>query len=179
MISKFSIFNENKINIFKPKKIKKREQESISKGLFLHNFISKCNVIFEKKHVHGMLEIDGEPVVAFVEAVPQVAYNPLRLNNKCKIWQLVEHVCYREGSIECDAYLENNEITKIETNVYNLIFPTEVDARVMCHYIISQCLYHIEEIKNLNQEDRIKIRNMVESETTKMVKQLKDHQKIC
>ena len=178
MIRKFSTYNENK-NIFKPKKVKKREQESISKGLFLHRHIPDFDVIFEKKHVHGMLEVDGEPVKAWVQSVPATAYNPLRLTNKCKFWQMVEHVCYREGSMECDAYLENNEITKVETSVYNLIFTSEASAREICNYLISKCLYHIEEIKNLDQEGRIKIRNMVEAETTKMVKQLKDQQKIC
>jgi len=179
MVRKFSIFNENKSNIFKPKKIKKREQESISKGLFLHRHVNDCTVIFEKKHVHGMLEIDGEPVKAWVQSVPQIAHNPIRLYNKCKFWQMVEHVCYREGTMECEAYLENNEISKVETSVYNLIFPNEAIAREMCHYLISQCLYHIEELKNLDQEGRVKIRNMVEAETVKMVKQLKDQQKIC
>lgn len=184
MIRKFSTYNETffkhkKIKLFKPRKIEKREKEVISKGLFLHKFVSDCKIIFEKKMVNDMSINDGEEVTAHIQSVTNILHNPLRLYNKCKIWNLVEGICYREGSMTCDAYIENNEITKVVTNVDNILFPNIVIAKDMCHYLISQCLYHIEEFKNLNQGDRLKIQKMIQSETIKMVKELQDLEKIC
>jgi hypothetical protein len=175
MIKKFSFYNES---VFKPKKVKEREKEVISKGLFMHKFISECNVIFEKKSVKGEYLNDGEVVKAWVQGVPQIRYNPLRLYNECKLWNLVEHECYREGYMKCDAYINGKDIVKVETSVENLIFPSEVVAKEMCHYLISQCLFHIEEIANLDQADRVKMHGIIEKEVAKMVQGLKDRERV-
>ena len=176
MIKKFNSYNEN---VFKPKKVKEREQEIVTKGLFTHRYVSKCKVIFEKKWVHGMLENDGDATIANVKCIPQVHHNPLRLYIDCIFSELQEKIHYREAHVYCEAYLENYKVTKVDVSWENLIFPSETIAKEMLQHIISSCLYHIEELKNTTVEERREIIALAESEAIKAVAAMKASEKIC
>ena len=122
--------------------------------------------------------VDGESIVANVTNFIHFNKITSSIINKCEFSKLTEDGCYREGFTTCQAIIENGNISKILTNIDNIIFPNGDVAKELCHYLISQCLYALEEIKNLSQQDRLKIHGLIDTETTKILQQLTDQHKI-